>query len=146
MLGDYLARCVGTTEHLQTGTFGCLLLSSIATSANHDATSLTTLLAGGNVEATGITNYARVTGMSTSGCVSRSGRQIKVLPSNVTFNSLGAGGETVIGAVFYKDGANDGARIPIAWINFAASQSLDGTNFVIRWPELAGLLQGFVTE
>lgn len=58
---------------------------------------------------------------------------------DVTWTALGNGTRAVQGALVYKHVTNDADSIPIAFIEFAATQNPGGSDFTIQW-DAEGLL------
>lgn len=59
---------------------------------------------------------------------------------DVTWSSLGAGTRSMAGALIYKHVTNDADSPLIAWVEFAAPVTADGSNFTIQW-NAEGILQ-----
>lgn len=59
---------------------------------------------------------------------------------DVTWSSLGAGTRSIAGALLYKHVTNDADSPLIAWVEFAAPVTADGSNFTIQW-NAEGILQ-----
>jgi hypothetical protein len=59
---------------------------------------------------------------------------------DVTWSALGNGTREVLGVLVYKFDTSWAASLPIAWVEFAASQNPGGSDFTIQW-NAEGILQ-----
>lgn len=59
---------------------------------------------------------------------------------DVTWSALAACTRQVVGLLIYKYGSGDGDSVPIAFIEFAAAKTPDGSDFVVAW-NAEGILQ-----
>ena len=60
--------------------------------------------------------------------------------TDVTWAALGVGTRTTVGVLIYKFVTADADSVPIAFVEFAAAVTHDGTDFVIQW-NAEGILQ-----
>lgn len=62
--------------------------------------------------------------------------------ADITWSSLGAGTRNALGVLLFKnDGtSNDGASVPIAFLEFSSSQAPNGADFTVQW-NAEGILQ-----
>lgn len=60
---------------------------------------------------------------------------------DVTFTALGAGTRAIDGILLYKHVTNDADSIPIAWLEYTADKTPDGSDFVVAW-DAQGIVQG----
>lgn len=103
-----------------------VLLLSSATAIDPDLATLTAVLGeGGNTEVT-TTNYSRETLANASVTVDNANNRAVLDADDVTWNSIGDGSESAVGAVIFV------GTLPVCFVDFT-NTVLNGGDFTVQW-------------
>lgn len=98
-----------------------------------DLATVAAVLAIGGASELSATNYARKATTRTDTADNTNNRANQALSVAVTWTALGgASNDTMRAALFYKEGANDGARIPIALCDLTSPLTTNGGDVTLN--------------
>lgn len=108
----------------------CLLLGGASVPAgakDPDLATVAAILAVSGTNELSATNYARKTTTRTDTADNTNDRANQAISADIVWTALGgASNDTVRGVLFYKEGANDAARIPISYHDYGTPIPTNG--------------------